>query len=63
MYTAQHSVSTPMNGMGSDLIDGSGTINPAALNTPGNNLPSLVAIFSFFSFSLGPLDRSLVADI
>ncbi|QSS60830.1 nuclear localization protein [Histoplasma capsulatum] len=23
-----------MNGMGSDLIDGSGTINPAALNTP-----------------------------
>ncbi|KGY15427.1 hypothetical protein PABG_11736 [Paracoccidioides brasiliensis Pb03] len=34
MYSTQHPVSTPMNGMGSDLIDGSGTINPAALNTP-----------------------------
>ncbi|PGH05229.1 hypothetical protein AJ79_06840 [Helicocarpus griseus UAMH5409] len=34
MYTTQHPVSAPMNGMGSDLIDGSGTINPAALNTP-----------------------------
>jgi hypothetical protein len=27
-----------MNGMGAALIDGSGTINPAALNTPGKFL-------------------------
>jgi hypothetical protein len=34
MYgTSSHSVSTPMNGMGGELVDGSGTINPAALNT------------------------------
>jgi hypothetical protein len=42
MYTTSHPVSTPMNGLGSDLIDGSGTINPAALNTtvalPPSNL-------------------------
>ncbi|MCJ1223553.1 hypothetical protein MMC12_000195 [Toensbergia leucococca] len=31
MYTAPHPVSTALNGMGNDLIDGSGTINPAAL--------------------------------
>ena len=36
MYTAPHPASTSINGMGSDMIDGSGTINPAALNTPGN---------------------------
>ncbi|KAN0067727.1 Chromatin remodelling complex Rsc7/Swp82 subunit domain containing protein [Elaphomyces granulatus] len=36
MYgTSSHSVSTPMNGMGGELVDGSGTINPAALNTAG----------------------------
>ncbi|KAL1966493.1 hypothetical protein VTN77DRAFT_4415 [Rasamsonia byssochlamydoides] len=33
MYSTSHSVSAPMNGMGGDLADGSGTINPAALNT------------------------------
>ncbi|KAL2832159.1 chromatin remodelling complex Rsc7/Swp82 subunit-domain-containing protein [Aspergillus cavernicola] len=32
MYGASHSVSAPMNGIGGDLVDGSGTINPAALN-------------------------------
>ena len=37
MYTAPHPASTSINGMGSDMIDGSGTINPAALNTPGNH--------------------------
>ncbi|KAL3491206.1 chromatin remodelling complex Rsc7/Swp82 subunit-domain-containing protein [Aspergillus germanicus] len=31
MY-GSHSVSAPMNGLGGDLVDGSGTINPAALN-------------------------------
>lgn len=35
MYSAPHPVSTSMNGMGSDMIDGSGTINPAALNSSG----------------------------
>lgn len=39
MYTAPHPASTSINGMGSDMIDGSGTINPAALNTPGNYSP------------------------
>ncbi|KAE8358619.1 chromatin remodelling complex Rsc7/Swp82 subunit-domain-containing protein [Aspergillus caelatus] len=34
MYGTSHSsVSAPMNGIGGDLVDGSGTINPAALNT------------------------------
>lgn len=28
-----------MNGIGGGLIDGSGTINPAALNTPGKFSP------------------------
>ncbi|KAL4905896.1 hypothetical protein BDW74DRAFT_14152 [Aspergillus multicolor] len=32
MYGTSHSVSAPMNGIGGDLVDGSGTINPAALN-------------------------------
>ncbi|OJJ38918.1 hypothetical protein ASPWEDRAFT_95261, partial [Aspergillus wentii DTO 134E9] len=33
MYGTSHSsVSAPMNGLGGDLVDGSGTINPAALN-------------------------------
>ncbi|MCJ1292225.1 hypothetical protein MMC34_003775 [Xylographa carneopallida] len=40
MYTASHPVSTAMNGMGADMIDGSGTINPAALNTPVSVLPT-----------------------
>lgn len=35
MYQSSHPVSTSINGMGGDMIDGSGTINPAALNTPG----------------------------
>ena len=35
MYSAPHPVSTSMNGMGNELIDGSGTINPAALNPSG----------------------------
>ncbi|KAL4796358.1 chromatin remodelling complex Rsc7/Swp82 subunit-domain-containing protein [Aspergillus venezuelensis] len=32
MYGTSHSVSAPMNGIGGDLVDGSGTINPADLN-------------------------------
>ncbi|KAI9759094.1 MAG: hypothetical protein M4579_002611 [Chaenotheca gracillima] len=39
MYSTPHPVTTTapttMNGMGSDLVDGSGTINPAALNPAG----------------------------
>ncbi|KAL8701209.1 MAG: hypothetical protein Q9201_005033 [Fulgogasparrea decipioides] len=35
MYsTTSHPVTTSMNGMGGTMIDGSGTINPAHLNTP-----------------------------
>ncbi|MCJ1406902.1 hypothetical protein MMC19_000972 [Ptychographa xylographoides] len=33
-----------MNGMGGGMIDGSGTINPAALNTPGSVLPTPASI-------------------
>ncbi|MCJ1394033.1 hypothetical protein MMC18_006911 [Xylographa bjoerkii] len=33
-----------MNGMGADMIDGSGTINPAALNTPVSVLPTPTSI-------------------
>ncbi|KAE8549522.1 hypothetical protein TMatcc_000533 [Talaromyces marneffei ATCC 18224] len=33
MYSASHQSSAPMNGMSGEVIDGSGTINPAALNT------------------------------
>lgn len=35
MYSAPHQASAPMNGMSGEVIDGSGTINPAALNTAG----------------------------
>ena len=35
MYQTTPPVSRPLNGMGNELIDGSGTINPAALNSPG----------------------------
>ncbi|KAL4766195.1 putative nuclear localization protein [Aspergillus foveolatus] len=37
MYGTSHSVSAPMNGIGGDLVDGSGTIDPAALNN--TNVP------------------------
>ena len=39
MYSTSQPVSTAANGMGSDIIDGSGTINPAALNTAGRAPP------------------------
>lgn len=45
MYGTPHSVSAPMNGIGGDLVDGSGTINPAALNN--TNGMSLLFLFSF----------------
>jgi len=46
MYSATHPVSTSMNnGMGGGMIDGSGTINPAALNTPGRTLFPLKQLF------------------
>jgi hypothetical protein len=35
MYSASQSVSAPLNGIGAEIIDGSGTINPAALNSTG----------------------------
>jgi hypothetical protein len=47
-------VSTSLNGMGSDMIDGSGTINPAALNTAGRaSFPSLVLLVYHLLASLG----------
>lgn len=47
MYQSSHPVSTSINGMGGDMIDGSGTINPAALNTPGITIPPLYKIHSY----------------
>lgn len=35
MYQTAPSLSRALNGMATDLIDGSGTINPAALNSTG----------------------------
>jgi len=36
MFSMSHPVSAPMNGgMTAGMMDGSGTINPAALNAPG----------------------------
>ncbi|PWY81968.1 hypothetical protein BO70DRAFT_337151 [Aspergillus heteromorphus CBS 117.55] len=41
MYsTSQSSVPAPMNGIGGELVDGSGTINPAALNNVAAILPT-----------------------
>lgn len=51
MYQSSHPVSTTINGMGGDMIDGSGTINPAALNTPGITIPPL-SIHSYIASSL-----------
>jgi hypothetical protein len=42
-----------MNGLGSDLIDGSGTINPAALNTAGKSLPSIPILHLLLRSRLG----------
>jgi hypothetical protein len=53
MYTS-HPVSAPLNGMGGDLVDGSGTINPAALNSAG-----MVLLFDDFFFLPG---RSWLCD-
>ncbi|MCJ1450420.1 hypothetical protein MMC28_000751 [Mycoblastus sanguinarius] len=44
MYSTPLPASTSMNGMGGGLIDGSGTINPAALNTPVSVLPNASSI-------------------
>ncbi|MCJ1483294.1 hypothetical protein MMC06_003461 [Schaereria dolodes] len=44
MYTTSHPVSTSMNGMGTNMIDGSGTINPAALNTSASVLPTATSV-------------------
>ncbi|KAJ9273164.1 hypothetical protein DTO212C5_749 [Paecilomyces variotii] len=40
MYGTSHTVSASMNGMGGELVDGSGTINPAALNNTAASLPT-----------------------
>lgn len=42
MYDTSHSA--PMNGVAGDLVDGSGTINPAALNN------GMFVLFIFFLF-------------
>ena len=49
MYDTSHSsVSAPMNGLGGDLIDGSGTINPAALNSNTGMSHSLFLVHFLF---------------
>lgn len=45
MYRTTPPVSRPLNGMGNELIDGSGTINPAALNSTGMTRISLLLFF------------------
>ena len=51
MYGSSTPDSASMNGIGGDLVDGSGTINPAALNS--TRMSSLFFLFSFpFSFSV-----------
>lgn len=35
MYPTGPRVSAPVNGIGNEMTDGSGTINPAALNSSG----------------------------
>lgn len=52
MYQSPHPVSTTINGMGGDMIDGSGTINPAALNTPGITIPPPLPIHSYMASRL-----------
>lgn len=53
MYQSSHPVSTSINGMGGDMIDGSGTINPAALNTPGITIPPPLQYSFIQAISLG----------
>lgn len=38
MYSTSQPVSTSANGMGSDILAGPGTINPAALNSAGRKI-------------------------
>lgn len=58
MYSAPHQASAPMNGMSGEVIDGSGTINPAALNTAGMGFGCLF-MFSLPVSSLRPLAANL----
>lgn len=39
MYSTSHQVSGSMNGLGGNVVDGSGTINPAALDPTGRPVP------------------------
>ncbi|KAH8697301.1 chromatin remodelling complex Rsc7/Swp82 subunit-domain-containing protein [Talaromyces proteolyticus] len=43
MYSAPHPVSAPINGIAGEIIDGSGTINPAALNSAASHPGAAVA--------------------
>jgi hypothetical protein len=54
MYSAPHQASAPLNGMSGEVIDGSGTINPAALNTAGMGFGCLF-MFSYLFLPLTPL--------
>ncbi|KAA8652062.1 hypothetical protein EYZ11_009587 [Aspergillus tanneri] len=57
MYGTSHSsVSAPMNGIGGDLVDGSGTINPAALN---NTVAVVLPTPSFGATNLTPAPRGV----
>jgi hypothetical protein len=48
MYQTTPSVSRSLKGMGNELIDGSGTINPAALDSSG-----MTCLSTSFSLNLG----------
>ncbi|PLB43916.1 nuclear localization protein [Aspergillus steynii IBT 23096] len=61
MYGTSHSsVSAPMNGIGGDLVDGSGTINPAALNNSvAVVLPAPTYAAAAAATTLTPLPRGV----
>jgi hypothetical protein len=53
IYSTTHQVATPLNGIGG-MNDGTGTINPAALNSSGVP-PSLLSFGLSRDLQLGPL--------
>lgn len=50
MYGSSHPDSAPMNGIGGDLVDGSGTINPAALDS--SRMSTLCSFLPFPNLAL-----------
>lgn len=60
MYSASQQASAPVNGMPGEIIDGSGTINPAALNTAGTDYVYLSIQFLPLHFCLCRLCPALL---